>query len=174
MLKPGAGWEREKRISLVRNDGYFGAKPHLDGIDFVIFAHGTLAAANYQAFQAGELDVSSVLIGLRRAAETAYSPRGGFLLALPFTVSYIAPSTANGPLSNPDARRAVALAIDREAIARSLRRARRRIGRRRRHDCDRRPAVRLLPPGRGLRLVYWKDQRGFAPRRQDTGALPPG
>ncbi|HEV3364991.1 MAG TPA: ABC transporter substrate-binding protein, partial [Acidimicrobiia bacterium] len=120
MLKPSLGWEHEKRISLVRNDSYFGAKPHLDGIEFVIFAHGTPAPAPYPAFQAGELDVASVPIGIRRAAEARYSPQGAFLLQLPFTVSYLAPNNARPPLNNPDARRAISLAIDREAIAQAL------------------------------------------------------
>lgn len=120
VLQPGVGWEHEKRISLVRNESYFGAKPHLDGIEFVILAHGTPAAANYQAFEAGELDVTSVPIGLRRAAQAKYEPTGAFLLELPFTVSYLAPNTTKGPLTNPDARRAVSLAIDREAIALAL------------------------------------------------------
>ena len=36
MIKPGTKWEHDRGISLVRNDSYYGPKPNIDGIEFVI------------------------------------------------------------------------------------------------------------------------------------------
>jgi ABC-type oligopeptide transport system substrate-binding subunit len=116
MLKPGTGWAHDKGISLVRNGSYFGPKPHIDGIEFTIFSAQSPGGTTWQAFQAGELDVGTPPAGQRRQAEATYGPRGGFVKRFPYTSFYIVANNARGPMANADARRAVSLAIDRDAV----------------------------------------------------------
>lgn len=120
MLKPGTKLEHDKGITLVRNDAFFGAKPHLDEIDFTIFSAQAPAGTVWQSFQSGELDISGPPAGQRKQAEATYGPQGGFLSKMPYTSSYIIPNDARGPLANVDARRAVSMAIDREALNQAL------------------------------------------------------
>lgn len=120
MFKPGTKWEHDKGISLVRSESYFGTKPNIDGIEFVIYPSQSFADNAYKAFQAGELDIASVPQALRRQADETYTPQGGFIRHMGSAVSYLIPNTARGPMANPDARRAVSLSIDRDLINRSI------------------------------------------------------
>jgi oligopeptide transport system substrate-binding protein len=116
MIKPGTKWEHNQRISLVRNDSYFGPRPNLEGIEFVIFPAQGRLEAEYRAFQAGEADFARVPPSLFKQAEGTYKPQGSFLEAELFGINYILTNDASGPMANPDARRAVSMAIDRPAI----------------------------------------------------------
>jgi len=53
MIKPGTKWEHNQGISLVRNDTYFGDRPSLDGVEFLIFPAQGRLEAEYRAFTAG-------------------------------------------------------------------------------------------------------------------------
>jgi len=116
MIKPGTKWEHNQRISLVRSDTYFGTKPSLEGVDFVIFPAQGRLEAEYRAFVAGEADFARVPPSLFSQAKSTYEPQGSFLKAERFGINYMLVNNATGPMSNPDARRAVSLAIDRRAI----------------------------------------------------------
>lgn len=116
MIKPGTKWEHNQRISLVRNDTYFGTKPNLDGVEFVIFPAQGRLEAEYRAFTAGEADFARVPPSLFTQAKNTYEPQGSFMKTERFGINYILVNNAAGPMSNPDARRAVSLAIDRKAI----------------------------------------------------------
>ena len=116
MLKPGTRWEHNTRISLVRNDSYFGAKPNLDAVEFLIFPAQGRLEAEYRAFQAGEADFARVPPTLFQQAESTYKPQGSWIKQEMFGINYILTNDDKGAMRNPDARRAVSLAIDREAI----------------------------------------------------------
>lgn len=116
MLKPGTKWEHNQRISLVRNDGYFRSKPNLDGIEFIIFAGAGSLDAQYRAFQAGEADFTRVPAALIKQAEGTYKPQGSFIKSEQPAINYILTNNAKAPFNNPDARKAISMAIDREAI----------------------------------------------------------
>ncbi len=116
MIKPGTKWEHNQGISLVRNDTYFGTKPSLDGIEFLIFPAQGRLEAEYRAFTAGEADFARVPPSLFTQAKNTYEPQGSFLKIERFGINYILTNDVTGPMANPDARRAVSLAIDREAI----------------------------------------------------------
>ncbi len=117
MMKPGTKWEHNQGISLVRNDTYFGDRPNLDGVEFLIFPAQGRLEAEYRAFTAGEADFARVPPSLFTQAKNTYEPEGSFLKAEMFAINYILINNASGPMSNPDARRAVSLAIDRKAIS---------------------------------------------------------
>ncbi len=120
MMKPGTTWEHDRGISVVRNDSYYGPKPNIDGIEFVILPSQGPPAAQYTAFEAGDLDVASPPMGVQAQAEAKYGPAGGFIRQLPYATSYLRMNVASGPLSNADARRAVSLALDRDAVSKAL------------------------------------------------------
>ena len=116
MIKPGTKWEHNQRISLVRNDTYFGTKANLDGVEFLIFPAQGRLEAEYRAFTAGEADFARVPPSLFTQAKNTYEPQGSFFKRERFGINYILTNDATGPMANPDARKAVSLAIDREAI----------------------------------------------------------
>ena len=116
MFKPGTKWEHDKGISLVRNESYFDAKPNIDGIEFTVFPAQNASENIYKAFQVGELDIAAVPLGLRSQSDATYSPQGGFIRHLGYAISFMVPNNAKGPMANADARKAVSLALDRDAI----------------------------------------------------------
>jgi ABC-type oligopeptide transport system substrate-binding subunit len=116
MIKPGTKWEHNQGISLVRNDTYFGTKASLDGVEFLIFPAQGRLEAEYRAFTAGDADFARVPPSLFTQAKNTYEPQGSFLKFERFGINYILTNDVTGPMANPDARRAVSLAIDRKAI----------------------------------------------------------
>lgn len=116
MIKPGTKWEHNQRISLVRNDNYFGNKPNLDGIEFVIFPAQGRLEAEYRAFTAGEVDFARIPPTLFKLAEGTYKPQGSFIKSEQPGINYLLMNNAKPPFNNADARKAVSMAIDREAI----------------------------------------------------------
>lgn len=120
MIKPGTKWEHDKGIRLVRNNSYYGPKPHLDGVEFMIVpSQGGLDAA-YKAFQAGDLDFAIPPPGLLRQAEATFGPQGGVIKKTVFGTVFLRPNLTRAPMAHPEARRAVALAVDREGLSRLL------------------------------------------------------
>jgi oligopeptide transport system substrate-binding protein len=117
MLKPGTKWEHNQRISLVRNDGYFGTKPNIDGIEFIILQN---LDAHYRAFQAGEVDFSRIPNALLQQAEGTYKPQGSWIKSEQPAINYIVINAARPPFNNVDARKAMSMAIDRDAINRGV------------------------------------------------------
>lgn len=116
MIKPGTKWEHNRGISLVRNDTYFGAKPSLDGVEFLIFPAQGRLEAEYRAFTAGEADFARIPPTLFQQAEGTYKPQGSWIKDEMFGINYILTNDDKGPIRNADARRAVSLAIDRDGI----------------------------------------------------------
>ncbi len=116
MIKPGTRWEHNRRISLVRNERYYGPRPNLDGVEFLIFPAQGRLEAEYRAFQAGEVDFARIPPTLMEQARSTYGRQGSFLRTQRFGINYLLMNNARAPMSNPDARRAVSMAIDREAI----------------------------------------------------------
>ncbi len=117
MIKPGTKWEHNQRISLVRNESFFGARPSLDGLEFLIFPAQGRLEAEYRAFTADEADFARVPPSLFTQAKNTYEPQGNFLKVERFGINYMLTNDSTGPMANPDARRAVSAAIDRQAIA---------------------------------------------------------
>ena len=78
-------------------------------------AQGRLEA-EYRAFQAGEADFARVPPSLFKQAESTYQPQGDFLKSEQFGINFVLTNDASGPMANPDARKAVSMALDRPAI----------------------------------------------------------
>src|SRR3954470_5768233 len=102
-------------IKLVRNDKYWGAKPKLDGVNFTFVKDPTVALQNLQSDEVQWTDnlppqqVKSLKGNSDLTVETAPST----------DYWYIALNEARKPFDNVEVRRAIATAIDRDAITKA-------------------------------------------------------
>ncbi len=105
-------WEHDISIRLVRNDGHYGDAGTPDAINFAIFDD---IATSYLEVQAGNLDISSVPPEKISSAESDFP--GRFISVDTGSYTYLGFPTKVAPFDNPDIRKALSLAIDRDAIA---------------------------------------------------------
>ena len=115
-----ADYRPNESIRLVRNPDYWRqGRPYLDGITYRIIPS---AATRLLAFQAGEFDMSgsSTVLNLlqmkevqTKAPNTVCSTTGSLVTGVVLINHKVA------PFDNPNVRRAVALALDREAFVKS-------------------------------------------------------
>jgi len=115
-FKMSGPWNHNLGIILVRNDRYYGTKAHLDEVDFAILPSEVATELEYKNFQDGHADWARIPPSLLAEAKAAYQPRKEFLAAPRFGINYLLVNVANPPLNNAKARRAVSLAIDRDAV----------------------------------------------------------
>jgi len=109
-------WEQGDRLTLVRNEEYWGDKALLDELIFTPISEGP---ARLQALQAGEIDgydtVDPADLGTIEGddqLQLLYRPA--------FNVGYLGMNSSLPPLDNPDIRKAVAYAIDKQNILTTL------------------------------------------------------
>jgi len=134
-------WQHDQCIRVVRYDGYYGGPAYLDGVDFKIVKDPETA---FLEFKAGNIDFTMVPSGQVTAAVEEYgeSPDGleGYpgqqvLLGPEATIYFFVFNTEDPVLKDPDVRRAISLAINREAIAQTI------------FEGLRAPATSIVPPG---------------------------
>jgi ABC-type transport system substrate-binding protein len=108
-------------LTFVRNDNYWGDRPHLDAIEYLFIADPTTAQI---AFENGEGDVISLATstgGPRMALDLS---KKGYVVSLTQPTMYqsLVPSVRNpdSPLSNLKVREAVEYALDKEAIVQNI------------------------------------------------------
>lgn len=104
---------KNDHISVEPNPGYWGGKPTLTRIDFVIVNDGAVALTKYKN---GELD--AVRVDLPQAATVAQDGtlRRQLIKTPDLTVFWMAFRVNSPPLDNPRLRQALAQAIDRSAF----------------------------------------------------------
>jgi oligopeptide transport system substrate-binding protein len=119
-------WQHDQYVKLVRFDGYYGTAANVDGVDFKIVKDPETALLE---FKAGNVDFTMFPSGQATAIANEYgtSPDGlevypgqQTLLGPEVTMYFFALNTEDPILSNVDVRRALSLAINREAIASTL------------------------------------------------------
>ncbi|MFZ5846084.1 MAG: ABC transporter substrate-binding protein [Actinomycetota bacterium] len=105
-------WDRGNQVSLTRFDDYWGEKAKVDTVRVVAI---TDAKARATAVQNGEVDGAD-LIG---PADIAPLEDAGMQIEArpPFTVLYLGMNQKTKPLDNIEVRKAIAHAIDKEAVA---------------------------------------------------------
>jgi len=109
-------WNRGVEVVLKRNDAYWGPKGPFETAVF----HGVPDAATRVAnLQAGTSDLV-VTLNADLAQQLESSGQGKVLTVNTERVAYFAMNSAGAPLDNPDLRRAIAHAIDREGIVDGL------------------------------------------------------
>lgn len=134
-VAPGA-W-RPGRVTLTRNDAYWArdadghALPYLDGLTFEAMSDDGARAA---AVHTGTADVALGL-GLAAVASIRSDPNVAVLRRPSSDASFLGIATTAAPLSSADVRRAIAMAIDRSAIVRTV------------FGGDAKVSSQLVPPG---------------------------
>ena len=109
-------WRHDQSITLVRNDSYFGDKAHLDEVDITILPSQGAIEAEYKGVQSGQFDYARIPPALIPQAKAEFEPKGGFFHQLTNGINYLLVDVATPPLNKADARKAISLAIDRDAI----------------------------------------------------------
>ena len=108
-----AGRVRDSHLDLVANEDYFAGRPHIDGVHYRIITEDLIA---WEEFNAGNLDavgIPSALL-LDVINDPAYADRLHSTEEL--AVFYFALNQRVEPLNDVRVRRAIAMAIDRQAI----------------------------------------------------------
>jgi peptide/nickel transport system substrate-binding protein len=144
------GWRAGDRVTLERNAGYWGTDaagqrlPYLDGIVFrPVRDEATRSGALKSAAVDVAMDLGPSSARLLRADPNMTVARRPF-----FATSFLGIAPTSRPLDLPAVRRAIAMAIDRGAIAQTV------------YGGDARPASQLIPPGL---LGYDDSVTQFAP-----------
>ena len=152
MSKP---WSHNQGIDVVTNADYYGAqKPYLDGIAFRIYKTPETA---FTDFQAGNLDFAQIAQGQIKSSESKYgdskdgytvNPGSQVLLGAESATYYLILNNNNKYLSNAKLRKALSLAINREAICTLV------------FEGTRHPADNIVPPGiAGYQQGAWLDSK---------------
>lgn len=103
-------WQHDVSITLARNDSYYGEAGLPDTIEFLMYADQT---AQFNALLDGTIDVNTVPAESEEQARAQYDnftevPSGSF--------GYLGFPTQVAPYDNPEMRKALTMAVDREAI----------------------------------------------------------
>jgi oligopeptide transport system substrate-binding protein len=141
MMAAGTKWEHNQIIHLVKYADYYGKKPNIDGIDYKIFID---PAAAFLEFQAGNLDFTSIPTGQIEQCKTQYgvsddgytsNPGKQTLLGPELSIYYVDINVTDELMKNLDLRKAISLAINRQAICTTV------------MEDTRVPADNFVPPG---------------------------
>ena len=134
-------WEDGQEINVKKFDDYYGDKAKIDGIHFQVIKDMETA---YKEFQAGNLDVCDVPVAQidaakkdRGVSKDGYTMGDGerMLLGAEPSTYYLTCNTTAEPFNNADLRRGISLAINREAICKTI------------FKGTRTPADGIVPPG---------------------------
>lgn len=134
-IDPGA-WQPGQQVVLTRNTSYWGrdagghALPYLDGVTFRVMPDD---ASRASAVHAANADVALDL-GPAGVAQLRSDPNIAVVRRPTYDASFLGFAAA-GPFGSSDVRRAVAMAIDRGAIAQTV------------YAGDAKVATQLVPPG---------------------------
>jgi len=153
-FKMAEPWQHNQFIKVVRNENYGGAKPYLDSVTFKIYKD---TEAAYTDFVAGNLDFSPIGAGKIKAAQAQYGtsdngytvePGKQVLLGAENATYYLIVNTTDAVFKNPAIRKAVSLAINRQAICDIV------------FEGTRDPADNIIPPGiAGYEKGVWLDAK---------------
>lgn len=119
-------WEDGQEINLKKFDDYYGDKAKIDGIHFQVIKDMETA---YKEFQAGNLDVCDVPVAQidaakkdRGVSKDGYTMGDGerMLLGSEPSTYYLTCNNTAEPFNNADLRRGISLAINREAICKTI------------------------------------------------------
>jgi oligopeptide transport system substrate-binding protein len=147
-------WAHDQYIRVVRFDDYYGETALLDGVEFRIMQDEETA---FLEFRAGNIDFTRVPSGQLEATIAQYgesedglepSPGAQVLVGPETAIYYIGLQTDMPPMDNVDLRRAVSLAINRQAIADTV------------YEGSRTPAAGIVPEGvAGFQEDAWEYAR---------------
>ena len=110
-------WRHDDFIKYARNERYWGEKPQADSLLSRIIPEVSTAVAE---FETGNVDILEVPASQARDWEQTDERQARLHSAGGLRLWYVALNTQRGPLRDPRVRRAVNMAIDREAILEQL------------------------------------------------------
>ncbi len=140
-FKMAEPWKHGQYIKVVANASYYGAKPMIDGVNFMTFKDPDTA---YLEFQSGNLDFAQISLGKIKDAQTKYgtssdgftaNPTSQVLLGAENSTYYLVVNNKDGAMKNLALRKAVSLGVNRQAICDTL------------FEGTRAPADNIIPPG---------------------------
>ena len=109
-------WRHDQSITLVRNDTFFDTKPNIDEVAITLLPTTGALEAEYKGVQSGQFDFARIPPTLIPQAKAEFEPKGAFIHELTNGINYMLVNVVNPPLNKVDARKAISLAIDRDAI----------------------------------------------------------
>lgn len=114
-------WQHDEGIRLVRFEEYTaGPEALLDAIEYTILNSTNAAQLEYDGFNNGQFDWARIPPPLLAQARSANEPEGRWLSKRTNGINYFVLTVAQAPLDSPEARKALSLAIDRNAIAQGV------------------------------------------------------
>ncbi len=153
-FKMSEPWARDQYIKLEKFADYYGDMPYIDGIEFKILADSDTA---FLEFQAGNIDFTQIPTGQIQATVDQYgeSPDGYSLnpgqqvsLGTELATYFLLINNAEEALDDANVRRALSLAIDRQAICTTI------------FEDTREPATGIVPDGIfGFQDMGWEYSR---------------
>ncbi len=109
-----AEWQETERLRLVRNAAYHGQKASLSEVDFQLWS-----GVPMRMYENDEIDVAGVSVSYIDRVTDPAGPFYGQLQVVPeLSLSYIGFNATRPPFDDANIRRAFALAVDKEKIAR--------------------------------------------------------
>jgi oligopeptide transport system substrate-binding protein len=145
-------WKQGQYIKVVASPTYYGTKPLIAGVDFKIFKDPDTA---FTEFQAGNLDFTQIAEGHIKESQAKYgtstdgytvNPGKQVLLGAENSTYYLVINDKDKIMSNANLRKAVSLAVNREAICQTI------------FEGTRQPADNIVPPPiAGYQPGVWKD-----------------
>jgi ABC-type transport system substrate-binding protein len=115
-------WQHDQLIKVVRFDDYYGDKALLDGVNFQVFQDEETA---FLEFRAGNVDFTHIPPGQIEATKAEFgesddgytsAPGKQVLIGKEIATYFVGLNVTIPPMDNPDVRRAMSLAINREAM----------------------------------------------------------
>lgn len=151
-FKMAEPWAHNQYIKVAKNENFYGTEPNIDGVDFRIFKDPETA---FTEFEAGNLDFTMIGEGKIQDTIAKYgeSPNGytvnpgeQVLLGPETATYYLIFNMEDDVLKNENVRKAVSLAINRQAICDVV------------FEGTRDPADNIIPPGvTGYKAGAWPD-----------------
>jgi oligopeptide transport system substrate-binding protein len=108
-------WEHDKGIKLKRFDDYaIGHKAYLDSVEITITPNGS--QDEYAGYQNGTFDWSRMPTPVLEQARSTYEPQDQWITRNTNGINYLLVMVTQKPLDDVKARKAISMAIDRDAI----------------------------------------------------------
>lgn len=106
-------WQHDQLIQVEKWDGFQGTQPKVDAIDFKIYTGETAVNTAYNDLQANNVDVMDT-IPIDALATADQDLNGRYETSPSSTFQYLAFPVENPKYSNPNVRKAISMALDRQ------------------------------------------------------------
>ncbi|MDV3220210.1 ABC transporter substrate-binding protein [Intrasporangium sp.] len=112
-------WQHDVGIKLKRFENYtVGPKAYLDAVEISITANGN--QDEYDGFNNGSFDWARIPVPLLPQARAANESKGNWIRKNTNGMNFLLPMVTQKPLDSADARKAISMAIDRDAIIKGI------------------------------------------------------